>query len=78
MKRSGFETVVWGQLRDGKPGRKQYQVQVLHKNTWEPIAGTRLTNDNGVFVRTIRLKKGALLRVWSPRQRLYSLRLRVR
>ena len=40
MKRSGFETVVWGQLRDGKPGRKQYQVQVLQKNKWTPIAGT--------------------------------------
>jgi hypothetical protein len=78
MKRSGFETVVWGQLRNGKPGRKQYQVQVLRKNKWQPVAGTRLTNDNGVFVRTIRLKRGALLRVWSPKQRFYSLRLRVR
>jgi hypothetical protein len=78
MKRSGFETVVWGQLRDGKAGRQQYQVQVLRKNRWEAVAGTRLTNDNGVFVRTIRLQKGSLLRVWSPTQRLYSLRLRVR
>ena len=78
MRRSGFETVVWGQIRDGRQGRKQYQVQVLRKNRWTPVAGTRLTNDNGVFVRTIRLKKGSLLRVWSPRQRLYSLRLRVR
>ena len=78
MRRSGFETVVWGQLRDGKPGRQQYQVQVLRRNHWQAVAGTRLTNDNGVFVRTIRLKKGSLLRVWSPKQRLYSLRLRVR
>jgi hypothetical protein len=78
MRRSGFETVLWGQIRDGRTGRKQYEIQVLKKNKWTPIAGTRLTNDNGVFLRTIRLKKGALLRVWSPRQRLYSLRLRVR
>ena len=78
MKRSGVETTVWGQLRDGKTGRKQYEVQVLKKNTWTPIAGVRLTNDNGVFVRTIRLKKGSLLRVWSPKQRLYSLRVRIR
>ena len=78
MKRSGFETVVWGQLRDGKPGRKQYEIQVLRKNRWTPVAGVRLTNDNGAFVRTIRLKRGSLLRVWSPRQRLYSLRLRIR
>jgi hypothetical protein len=78
MKRSGFETVVWGQLRDGKPGRQQYEIQILRKNTWTSIAGVRLTNSNGVFLRTIRLKRGSLLRVWSPRQRLYSLRLRVR
>ena len=78
MKRSGVETVVWGQIRDGRPGRKQYQIQVLRKNSWTPIAGTRVTNDIGVFARTIRLKRGALLRVWSPQQRLFSLRLRVR
>ena len=51
---------------------------MLRRNHWEAVAGTRLTNDNGVFVRTIRLQKGSLLRVWSPKQRLYSLRLRVR
>jgi hypothetical protein len=78
MKRSGFETTVWGQIRDGRKGRQTYQVQVLHRNRWQAVAGTRVTNDNGVFVRTIRLKRGALLRVWSPRQRLYSLRVRVR
>jgi hypothetical protein len=70
--------VVWGQIRDGKSGRKQYEIQILRKNRWRSIAGVRQTNGNGVFLRTIRLKKGSLLRVWSPRQRLYSLRLRVR
>jgi hypothetical protein len=78
MRRSGFQTVVWGQIRDGKSGRKQYEIQILRKNKWRSIAGVRQTNGNGVFLRTIRLKKGSLLRVWSPRQRLYSLRLRVR
>jgi hypothetical protein len=78
MKRSGFETVVWGQIRDGTPGRKQYEIQVLKKNKWTPVAGIRLTNPNGVILRTIRLKRGSLLRVWSPKQRLYSLRLRAR
>ena len=78
MKRSGFEVVVWGQLRNGKPGRQRYEIQILKKNRWTSIAGVRLTNDNGVILRTIRLKKGSLLRVWSPKQRLYSLRLRIR
>ena len=29
-------------------------------------------------MRTIRLKRGALLRVWSPTQRRYSLQVRIR
>ena len=78
MRRSGFDTTVWGQVRGGRPGRKTYQLQVLHKNVWEAVGHDRLTNDDGVFVRTIRLKRGALLRIWSPRQHRYSLQLRVR
>jgi hypothetical protein len=78
MRRSGFTTVVWGQIRDGRPGRQPYRLEVLHHNAWEPVGHDRVTNDNGIFVRTIRLRRGSLLRIWSPRQRLYSLRLRVR
>jgi hypothetical protein len=78
MRRSGLETVVWGQIRGTARGRKPYRLEVLHKNAWKPVGRARLTNDEGVFVRTIRLKRGALLRIWSPRQRLFSLRLRVR
>jgi hypothetical protein len=37
-----------------------------------------LTNDGGFFVRTIRLKHGALLRIWAPRQERFSLQLRIR
>ena len=77
-RRRGFETEVWGQIRDGSPGRKPYRLEVLHRNTWRPVGHDRLTNTAGVFVRTIRLPRGALLRIWSPGQRLYSLRLRVR
>jgi hypothetical protein len=78
MSRSGFETVVWGQVRSSAPGRKPYRLEVLHKNVWQPVGHDRLTNNDGFFVRTIRLKRGALLRIWSPRQRRFSLRLRVR
>ena len=78
MHRVGFETTVWGQLRAGRPGRLPYRLQVLHRSTWRAVGHDRLTNDEGVFVRRIRLRRGALLRIWSPRQRLYSLRLRIR
>jgi hypothetical protein len=78
MARRGFHAVVWGQIRGGRPGRKPYRLEVLHKNMWEAVGHDRLTNDSGIFMRTIRLKHGALLRIWSPRQRRFSLQLRIR
>jgi hypothetical protein len=78
LQRNGFRTVVWGQLRGGRPGRKPYRLEVLHRNVWTPVGRDRLTNETGVLVRTIRLKRGALLRIWSPRRRRFSLQLRVR
>ena len=78
MGREGFQTRVWGQIRGGRPGRKPYRLEVLHRNVWEAVGHDRLTNDDGFFMRTIRLKHGALLRIWSPRQRRYSIQLRVR
>ena len=78
MRRVGFETRVWGQIRDGRPGRKRYRLEVLHKNQWKAVGHDRLTNDEGVFIRTIRLKRGALLRIWAPPRKRFSLQLRVR
>ena len=51
---------------------------MLRKNVWKPVGRARLTNDDGVFMRTIRLKPGALFRIWSPSQRRFSLQLRIR
>jgi hypothetical protein len=78
MGRSGERATVWGQVRDGKPGRKRYRLEVLRKNVWKPVGRARLTNDHGVFVRTIRVKRGALFRIWSPKQRRFSVQLRIR
>jgi hypothetical protein len=79
MRRTGLRTVVWGQIRGGPPRRRMpYRLEVLHRNVWKAVGHDRLTNNAGFFVRTIRLKRGALLRVWSPRQHRHSLRLRVR
>jgi hypothetical protein len=78
VRRTGFQTVVWGQIRHGRTGRKRYQLQVLHKNVWTAVGRVRLTNDGGFFVRTIRLTRGALLRIWAPPRRRYSLQLRIR
>jgi hypothetical protein len=78
MGRRGSRTVVWGQIRGGRPGRKPYRLEVLRKNVWRPVGQARMTDGAGVFVRTIRLERGSLLRVWSPRQQRYSLLLRIR
>ena len=78
MGRRGLQAIVWGQVRDGKDGRKRYRLEVLRKNTWKPVGRARLTNDEGVFMRTIRVKPGALFRIWSPDQRRFSQQLRIR
>ena len=78
MGRNGLKAVVWGQIRGSRPGRKPYRLEVLRKNVWKPVGHARLTNDHGIFIRTIRLERGALLRIWSPRQRRLSLQLRIR
>ena len=56
MGRRGLQAIVWGQVRDGKDGRKRYRLEVLRKNTWKPVGRARLTNDEGVFMRTIRVQ----------------------
>jgi hypothetical protein len=78
MRRVGFETRLWGQIRDGRPGRKRYRLEVLRRNEWKAVGHDRLTNEAGVFIRTLRLKRGALLRIWVPPRRRFSLQLRVR
>jgi hypothetical protein len=78
MQRKGSRTVVWGQIRGGPAGRKPYRLEMLRRNRWVAVGHDRLTNDHGVFIRTARLKRGALLRVWSPTERRYSLQLRIR
>ena len=78
MGRRGLQAIVWGQVRDGRPGRKSYRLEVLRRNVWKPVGRTRLTNDHGVFMRTIRVKPGALFRIRSPNQRRFSQQLRIR
>ena len=77
MGRQGDRAIVWG--RSAAVGRaKDLSARGAQKNAWKPIKPDRLTNEDGVFIRTIRLKRGALLRVWSPAQRRFSLQLRIR
>jgi hypothetical protein len=65
-------------VRSPRPGRKLYRLEILRRSTWVPIGHDRLTDEDGVFVRTIRLKRGALLRVRVPPRNRFSLQVRVR
>src|SRR5215467_9202338 len=73
-----FQKTLWGQVRGAQPGRKPYQLEILHRSTWQAVGRPQMTNAQGVFVRSIRLKRGALLRVFSPRQDRFSQQVRVR
>ena len=77
MRRHGTRTVLWGQIRNGRPGRKPYRLEVLRKSKWTAAGPDRMTDNDGVFVRTIQLKRGALVRVFSPGQRRFSQQLRI-
>jgi hypothetical protein len=78
MGRRAEQAILWGQVRGGRPGRKTYRLEILRKNAWVAVGHDRLTNDSGIFVRTLRLKHGALLRIYVPRLQRYSVQLRVR
>jgi hypothetical protein len=78
MGRQGSETEFWGQVRGGRPGRKPYRLEVLRGNVWKAVGRDRLTDSTGVFTRRILVRRGALLRIWAPQQRRFSLQLRVR
>ena len=78
MARVGSRAVVWGQIRGGRPGRKPYRLEVLRKNEWTPVGRVRLTDDHGVFMRTIRLKPRRVAPDLVAAQRRFSLQLRIR
>jgi hypothetical protein len=78
MSRTGSRAIVWGQIRNGRTGRKTYQLQVLRRSKWRPLGKDKKTDASGVFKRSLALKRGTLIRVYSPGQHRYSRQLRLR
>jgi hypothetical protein len=74
--RRGANAAVWGQIRP-RSGRQPFRVQRLVGGRWSWIGGTRMTNARGFFTVTLRAAPGSQLRVWSSRDRRWSLGLRV-
>jgi hypothetical protein len=74
--RSGEQVRVWGQVRAGS-GQRPYRLRTLVGGRWTWLAGTRLTDAHGFFAVTVRAAHGSVLQLWSPRDHVYSLELRV-
>jgi hypothetical protein len=71
VSRRGSRTTVWGQVRP-RTGAQPYRLQQRHAGHWRWIGGTRLTTSPGYLRRVVTAARGAELRIWSPRDRLYS------
>jgi hypothetical protein len=76
VSRRGNRTTVWGQVRP-RPGAQSYRLQQLRNGRWGWVGGVRLTTSSGFFRRVVVAGRGARLRVWSPRDRRYSMALTV-
>jgi len=76
MSRRGMRTTVWGQIRP-RAGAQLYRLQQFRRGRWQWLGGTRRTASNGVLRVVVPAGRGARLRLWSPKDRLYSAALTV-
>jgi hypothetical protein len=75
-RRRGSRVDVWGQIRP-RSGRQPYRVDLYEAGRW--VRGQmRWTDPRGVFELRLRAAPGAILYVWSARDRRYGPALSVR
>ena len=77
VSRRGARTTVWGQVRP-RTGGQPYRLQQWRGRHWRWVGGTRLTTPAGFLRRVVTADRGARLRLWSPRDRRYSVILTVK
>jgi hypothetical protein len=71
VSRKGNRTTVWGKVRS-RAGAQPYRLQQFRSGNWRWLGGTRLTTPGGYLRRVVKASRGTRLRVWSPRDRRYS------
>jgi hypothetical protein len=76
LSRHGVRTTVWGQVRP-RAGRQPYRLQQFRAGHWRWLGTTQLTTRGGFFRRTVTAARGSRLRIWSPRDRRYSMVLAI-
>jgi hypothetical protein len=62
---------LWGQIRP-RAGRQPYRVQLWSKSRKTWLTPVRQTDRRGTFAVTVRVPIGAVVRVWSVRDRRYG------
>lgn len=75
--RTADHVTLWGQIRP-RSGAQPYRLRVLRDGRWSWLGDIRWTDTRGFFSVTVRAKRGSLVKVFSPRDRSYSLQLRIR
>ncbi|HEU0304096.1 MAG TPA: hypothetical protein VFR32_05905 [Gaiellaceae bacterium] len=75
--RRGEQTTLWGQVRP-RSGPQLYRLQEQRAGVWEWLGGERVTQKDGSFKVTVKAGRDTRLRIWSPRDAMYGLTLRVR
>lgn len=69
-------TTVWGQVRP-RSGRQPYRLQQFRGGHWRWVGATKWTSARGFFRRVLPATRGSRLRIWSPRDRRYSVVLQI-
>jgi hypothetical protein len=72
VSRRGKRTTVWGQVRP-RAGRQPYRLQTFGRGRWHWLGSTKLTTRSGFLLGVVSAGRGSKLRIWSPRDRLYSI-----
>jgi Cellulase (glycosyl hydrolase family 5) len=74
--RRGATVSLWGQIRPGS-GRQAYRLRVYREGGWQWLGSTRTTDARGVLSVQVRVPAGTLVQVYSLRNGLTSLAVRV-
>ena len=74
--RTGQDVRLWGLIRPGS-GPKAYRLRIYRSDGWSWLGGTHLTNARGVFTVKVRLPAGALVQLYSVRDRAAGIAVRV-
>jgi hypothetical protein len=77
VSRTGTRTVLFGQVRP-REGRQPYRLQIRASSRWSWAGPAAMTDSRGFFRKAVSVKRGAHVRVHSPRDGAFGAPLRIR